>query len=54
MINGFPDFRQISGGADRHRSGGCDWLNSCWAGVDSGLDPIFMARGDKPGEVMRA
>ncbi len=23
-------------------------------GVDSGLDPIFMAPGDKPGEVMRA
>ncbi len=23
MINGFPDFRQISGGADRHQSGGC-------------------------------
>ncbi|SUG65080.1 ethanolamine utilization protein EutH [Salmonella enterica subsp. enterica] len=51
----FPDLRQISGSAGSPSVWQLRWLNSClgWELIP-GLDPIFMAPGDKPGEVMRA
>lgn len=49
-----PDLRQIPRCIDHPRSCRCGSEIPPWLGTDPGLDPIFMAPGDKPGEVMRA
>ena len=53
MINGFQIFAKFLVALITIGGGGGDQVPAR-LGADPGLDPIFMAPGDQPGEVMRA